>query len=229
MHVKLVQAIAQTRQGITREALLQKTGYKSGGTINKKLNELEASGFIERVAPFGHKKKDSLIRVVDEFVLFYMYWIDPIRNKRLPKDYWQSKAGNSGYDSWKGYAFEAVCFKHTDQIVRALGLERVAGELSSWRCQGNRSRKIQGAQIDLLIDRSDNAITLCEIKHHLSEYSINKNYAKQLANKMSVFEDKTNTTKQIFLCFISVYGVKRNIWSEDLVSGEVVLKDLYLP
>ncbi len=231
MHTKIIRAIAQKRNGISREELLRSAGISSGGTVKKRLNELEASGFIEIVSFYGKAKKDFHIKIIDEYTLFYLYWIDPIKHKRIIGKnvrYWTSKAKEASFPVWRGYAFEAVCIKHISQIIHKLKLEDLAGEISSWRYMAKRGDKKQdGAQIDLLIDRNDNAITLCEIKYHNSEFTIDKNYAKNLAKKMDIFETVTKTKKQLFLCFISAYGIKPNIWSEDLVSGEVVLEDLF--
>lgn len=230
-HTKIIRAIAQKRNGISREELLQSTGMESGGTVKKRLYELEASGFIETVTPYGKAKKDFQIKIIDEYTLFYLHWIEPIKHKRIVGDnsrYWASKSKEASFSIWRGFAFEAVCVKHIAQIIRALELEDLAGEVSGWRHVPKKGDSIRnGAQIDLLIDRYDNAITLCEIKCHNSKFVLDKSYAKNLVNKMDVFEAKTKTRKQLFLCLISVYGMKPNIWSEDLVTNEVTLDDLF--
>ena len=129
---------------------------------------------------------------------------------------------------WSGYAFEAVCLKHIGKIIKALELENLTKQIGSWRFVPPRGSRQSGAQIDLLIDRLDDAITLCEIKYANSVYTIDKQYANNLKNKMTVFENQTKTDKQLFLAAITTYGIKRNVWSEDLITAEVKQSDLFL-
>jgi len=79
----------------------------------------------------------------------------------------------------------------------------------------------------LLIDRSDDAITLCEIKYTESPFSINKSYSQNLKRKIEIFKEKTLTKKQIFLCMISANGIKETSYSKELVSGVVTLDEFF--
>ena len=116
--------------------------------------------------------------------------------------------------------------KHIDQILKKLEIENLASGIGSWRYIPPQKSKETGAQIDLLIYRIDNSINICEIKFSINPYSIDKSYARILDNKLKVFEEKAGTKKQIFLTIITTLGLKRNFYSEDLVSSEVILKDL---
>ena len=249
VHTTLIRAIAATRKGVSRKALLKATGMQSGGTFKKRIDELVASSFIERFTPFGKSNKDTHLKVIDEYTLFYLHWIERARRGRSTlanRNYWSSASQGSGYRAWSGYAFEAVCFKHIDRILHALELGGLALEIGSWHQVGSQAQSKQrapgkpvvwseeqvrsraaGAQIDLLIDRSDNAITICEIKHSADRFVIDKRYAENLVNKMRIFEQSTKTRKTLYLALISANGLKRNVWSEDLVNAVVTLDDLF--
>lgn len=230
IHYKIIREVAKKRNGISRDDLLQATGYTSGGTFKKRLNELKESGFIDEFIPYGRKKKAFIIKIIDEYTLFFLTWIEPLQSTSSTisynPNYWLNVSTGSSYRSWSGYAFEAVCLKHIDRILAALELENLATGIGRWKFIPPKKSKEAGAEIDLIIDRVDNCINICEIKFSNKEYQIDKNYAKILANKIKVFQDKTKTQKQIFLTMITTYGVKQNIWSEDLVDSTVDLKEL---
>ncbi len=229
IHRKIIYEIAKKRNGILRGELLEAAGYKSGGTFNKRLQELRESGFIQEFIPYGKSRKDFTIKIVDEYTLFYLHWIKPLQDKsafRYNPNYWLNLSKKPGYLSWAGYAYEAVCMKHIDQILKKLEIENLASGIGSWRYVPPKKSSETGAQIDLLIDRIDDSINVCEIKYSIDKYSIDKNYARNLDNKIRVFEKKTATKKQIFLTLITTLGLKRNFYSEELINSEIELKDL---
>ncbi len=128
------------------------------------------------------------------------------------------------YHVWAAYAFEAVCYKHIQKIIQALGLVS-AESVSTWRT--NKVDEQPGVQIDLLIERNDNAITLCEIKYTCQPFTINASYLKNLQTKREVFKAKTKTQKQIFMVIISANGLKEDIHSSTIIDGVVTLEDLF--
>jgi len=230
VHNRIIREIVKKRNGVSRDELLKATGFSSGGTFQKRLLELEESGFIDVHVPYGKRKKDFFIKVVDEYTLFFLHWIDPAVRKGsigYNPNYWLNISKEQKYHNWAGYAFEAVCMKHVDRIIKSLGIANLAGETGRWRFIPAKGSKERGAQIDMLIDRTDNSINICEIKFSGNRFSIDKNYAKNLINKLEVFEGKTKTNKQTFLTMITTMGIKKNIWSEDLVDSEVILKDIF--
>ena len=229
IHNKIICEIGKKRNGILRADLLEATGYKSGGTFKKRLQELRESGFIQEFIPYGKSRKDFTIKIVDEYTLFFLHWIKPLRERsgfRYNPNYWLNLSKEPGYLSWAGYAFEAVCMKHIDQILKKLEIENLASGIGSWRYIPPKKSRETGAQIDLLIDRIDNSINVCEIKFSNNKYSIDKTDARNLDNKVKIFEEKTGTKKQIFVTMITTLGLKRNFYSEELVDSEVILKDL---
>jgi hypothetical protein len=168
--------------------------------------------------------------VNDEFSLFHLKWIEPfLKAKKVEHEnaYWQNMAKTPAVSSWAGLAFEAICFKHIAQVRTALGLAKVSCKIGSWQYIPKKGSKEDGVQIDLLFDRQDGTITLCEIKYNEKPFLIDKTYAKKLLQKINLFELHFKTTKQVILALITTMGLKDSLWSKEIVQKEVTLKDLF--
>lgn len=137
---------------------------------------------------------------------------------------WQQLAESQSYKIWSGYAFETLCHKHIDGIKQALGIASVYTEIYSLRIAG--SPNTEGVQIDLLIDRKDGCINLCEIKFYSGLFTITKDYYQQLIEKRQRFIDQTGTKKQVFLTFITNHGIAPNEYSKEIVDAEIRLEQL---
>ena len=131
------------------------------------------------------------------------------------------------YSVWAGYAFETVCYKHINQIIESLNLENLVSSVGVWEFKPKRNDRTKGAQIDLLIDRVDWFINICEIKYYNKEFVVDKSYAQKLRNKLIAFNEVTNNKKQCLIALISVYGVKKNQYSNELIHYQIVLGDLF--
>lgn len=231
VHIKIVKIIAKNRYGIGKRKLLEAIGKEAvGSSGSKKLKELEETGFIISFKPLYHKRKGIYYRLVDEFSLFYLKWIDPIvdllQKKALDHGNWQAMQTTPEWYSWQGYAFEMVCYKHLSEIRKALNVSPTA-IASSWRYVPSKRSEQRGAQIDLLFDRKDDSITLCEIKYADEPFVLTKEYVNALKRKIEVFKNVTRTKKQLFLSLISANGLKENYYADDLVSGVATLEDLF--
>ncbi|PCH57257.1 MAG: hypothetical protein COC15_01520 [Legionellales bacterium] len=228
-HLKVVCTIAKTRNGISRNDLLQATKLNSGGIFNKLLNELEASGFVQKFIPYGKSIKEHYFRIIDEYTMFYLKWIAPIKTKSiaLRSNYWHTKSKSAAWQSWAGYTFENICYKHINQIANKLNLMNISCIVSSWRYVPKIGSMQRGAQIDLLFDRDDQSITICEIKYNDSDFVINKQYALDILEKNRIFAEQINTKKQLFICFITKNKLKDNIWKQEIVNDVVTLDDLF--
>jgi uncharacterized protein len=229
-HVLLIKTIAAKRHGLTREEIIRTTKMSSGGNLNRKLNELEAAGFIRSYTPLENVKKDRIYRVIDEYSLFYLRWIEPHASSgyAFPQHHWHNIGNTSAWNSWAGYSFEGICMKHFHQIQSALHLDRVLAFPSSWRYLPTKGQSDeQGAQIDLLLDRNDDAITICEIKYSTTPYKLEKSAALNLINKVEKFKQITKTKKQIFVALVTTLSVKPSLWLEDTVHQVITLEDLF--
>jgi len=230
-YVDLLRVIAKNRYGITQKELIKGSRKISrGGGAVRKLIELEEAGFIISFTPHLHYKRGIYYRLIDEYTLFYFDWIEPVRNtlqkESLEAGYWSVKQNSPKWHSWAGYAFEAICYKHLRLIRKKLNISP-ASISNGWRHVPTAKSKERGAQIDLLFDRDDDTITLCEIKYTHEPFIIDKEFAENLKRKIDVFKKKTRTKKQLFLAMISANDIKKTIYSEEMITGVVVLEDFF--
>lgn len=221
-HLAIVKMLARNNAGMTRTQILDGVGINSGGTITSQLDELMESGFITAWLPYNRKSKDQLFKLADEFTHFYLKFMQ--NNRSRGKGTWQTLATSPSWRSWSGVAFERVCLKHIRQIKEALGISGVHTEESAWRKLQHNN---QGAQIDLLIDRRDQVINICEMKYAESEFVIDKKYSTELENKRTVFRQATGTKKSLFLTMLTTFGLKVNEYSSRLVQNSLTMDDLF--
>lgn len=222
-HIAVIRALASKKKGLTRKEIVEISQLPNGGGLTKVLQELEQSSFISIFYPFGKKKKEKLFRLTDEYSLFYLKFIENSKNE--DPDVWNLLSQTQIYKTWSGYAFENLCMKHIPQIKKALGISGVFSQSYSFFKKGTEEE--QGAQIDLLIDRKDQVINLCEIKFHSEEFIISKEYAGRLRTKRGVFRRQTKTKKHLMLTMITTFGVVPNMYSLDLIPISVTLDDLF--
>ena len=220
-HISVIESLAKKAKGLSRKELAKQSKMKNGGTFSKILEELEQCGFIKKYVPFGKKKRGSLYQLTDPYSFFYLKFIKD--SKAEGAGAWLAQMDHPKWRAWSGYAFEYVCFYHIEQIKKTLQIGAVYTEISSWRS----STITNGAQIDLVIDRRDRVINLCEIKFSQKVFSINKAFAENLKNKMAAFRTETKTTKSLFLTFITSFGLKENKYSSRLVQNELKMDDLF--
>ncbi|MFH1654445.1 MAG: ATP-binding protein [Pseudomonadota bacterium] len=229
-HINIIKALSKKNSGLTKDELLKEVNLKSGGTSSKTIKELEEAGFIAYIPTFEKKKVSGRYRLIDEYSLFYLTWIVEAPNSSLEgvdKDYWIKKRTTRKWSTWSGYAFENICFKHITKIKAALGISGVSTLESSWSYTPPNQSKTKGAQIDMIIDREDNCINLCEMKYYNSEFTIDKGYAEKLMNKKNTFKEKTNTRKTLFTTMISTYGTKKNEHYLSAVENQLIIDDLF--
>jgi uncharacterized protein len=222
-HELIVRKIYELGRQATRSAIAAATGIQTSGDFTRKLNELEESGFIASYVPFGLNVNKKIYVVTDYFVHFHFKFI--AKTTRLSKGFWAKQIKDASVLAWQGFAWERICFDHTEQIKNALGIQGMYSEASPWRYAG--SSKKSGAQIDLVIDRKDNTINLCEIKFSENPYAITKQYDLQLRNKQAIFIKETKTKKAIFTTMITTFGLVDNAYAQSFVQSEVSMQDLF--
>ncbi len=216
-HLSIIKALAGVNKGMTREQLIKKARIPSGGDFSLKLAELTESGFISEYAYYGNKKQLMLYRLSDEYSKFYLKFIQ--NNSNSGRGTWQRLSKSQGYISWAGFGFETICLKHIAQIKKALRIDAIFSTNSSWfNAQ---------AQVDLLIDRDDHIMNLCEMKYYNAPFTIDKRYYLNLKNKMDALQQETKTRKNIFLTMVTTFGLNENKYSRELVQNTVELNDLF--
>jgi AAA+ ATPase superfamily predicted ATPase len=219
-YVKVVEALAQKAKGLSRDEILSLSKLTDGGSTTRILQELEECKFIRKYNALDKKTKDGLFQLTDFYTLFYFKFIQ--KNEYNDPYFWSTSIDSSQHRAWSGYAFEQVCMSHIDQIKRKLGISGVQCKTASWRSRTANP----GAQIDLLIERKDQVINLCEMKYSTGEFSIDKSYSQTLRNKVSSFREETKTRKAIHLMMVTTYGLKKNEYA-GMVQNEVVMDDLF--
>lgn len=178
-HTAIIRLLSGVNKGMTRNEIITNSRLSSGGTTSKVLTELEESGFITPHIPFEKNSKEVVYRLTDEYSLFYLKFIEKTRT--MGEGTWERLSESPSWRSWSGYAFEAICLKHVMQIKKALNITTIYTEESVWRHVPGKGQP--GAQIDLLLNRKDHCINLCEMKYSIEEFTINKKYAEELAQK----------------------------------------------
>lgn len=229
-HVAVIRALAERNQGLTKIEVSNATGITPGGGLNTILENLEQSGFIQLVPNLGKTKKNIRYRLVDEYSLFYIRWIEKAKRLQIggiDENYWMNQGNSSEVRAWAGYAFEGICLQHIAVIKRALGISGILTYTSGWAFRPSKGSSEQGAQIDLLIDRADNCINLCEIKYNDDVFVISKAYDKELREKRAVFIEKTGIKKTVFFTFITLYGVSKTSGYYGIVDKELTMDDLF--
>jgi hypothetical protein len=220
-HEAVVKALAQKNKGLTRNEIIGATGRQSGGGLSLVLEELLQCGFIQRVYPFTKIQEDCLYRLMDEYSLFYFRFL----HQQSGSESWKNLSETPGFKTWTGYAFENLCFRHIYQIKQAMGIHGIISNEYSWVKKG--SPDSPGAQIDLIIDRSDNCINMLEIKFNNTPYEMTKDYADQLRLRAALFRQHTRTRKNIFLTLLTAAGAQKNMHYLSVVTNALELEDLF--
>jgi uncharacterized protein len=220
-HINVIEALSQKMQGLEREELLKLANLPNNGTTTKILTELEESNFITKYTLFGKKTRSQMYQLIDFYSLFYLRFV---KNSNVKdKNFWINSLDSPEVRAWSGYAFEQVCFSHLDEIKKALGIAGVQTNSSAW-IGNNGTNK---AQIDLVIDRRDQVINLCEAKFSINTFTIDKKYADELRTKIGVFKDATQTQKAVFLTLITTLGLTQNDYAQSIVQNSLTLDDLF--
>lgn len=220
-YMRIIEILASNKLGMTHEEIQAKYPSEIGGKMSMILSNLESCGFIRSYKPFGKKKKGKLYQLIDCFTLFHFKFI---ASGPTDEHFWSHKY--TTVNAWRGLAFERVCLWHVPQIKRALGISGILTEICSWQCATDKEKGIEGAQIDLLIDRSDKVVTICEMKYCDDEYTLSKKDESALRQKLSSFRKSTATHKGLQLALVTPVGVTTNAHSA-IINSAVTADDLF--
>jgi len=223
--IDVIECIAKKSKGMTRQEISNELKLSKGGNLTLILRELECCGFIRKYVSFGKKERDMIYQVIDFYTLFYLKFCKNCREN--DPQFFSKNIGSPDINAWAGYSFEILCLHHISQIKRKIGIGGVVTNVCSWKALPDKELGLQGTQIDLIIDRRDNTINLCEMKFSKTKYAVTKKYYETLNEREEIFRQKTKTSKSLRTTLITSLGVKQNMYSS-VVQNEVVLDDLFV-
>ena len=222
-HHKVFAALAAKGIGMSRDELLRKTGLSDGRAFCQILDALEKCGFVRKYTAYGKKSRNALYQLMDSFSLFHLRFIEPESNPS-PNE-WTAGISSKAKSSWEGLAFERICLMHIREIKHALQIGGVRTSVCSWRHTADETYG-KGAQIDLMIDRADNVINICEMKYSAGKYTLSKGDCENIDNKMDAFKAVSNTSKSLHLTIITTNGLAENAYARK-AQNVLVLNDLF--
>ncbi len=218
-YLAVIRMLTERKEGFTRKEINEKTKL-GGAALSKILSDLEQCDFIFSYARYGNAKNNAIYRIKDFYTLFYYKYVNGIDTKDSLR--WTHLSSTPQVSSWQGFSFELLCLLHLDEIKKALGIDRILNDASAWRSR----QPEQNTQIDLVIERADHNINLCEMKFSSGMYAIDKGYEQKLRERMSMFLAETMTRCSTRITLVTTYGVLQNKHS-GIVNDEVLLDDLF--
>lgn len=222
LYERVVSVLARKKIGMTRSEIIAAAGAGIAGTLSEVLESLECSGFIRRYRSPGKKARDSVYQLIDGFTLFHFRFLDGATSD---EHFWQTMAPSPARAAWRGLAFERLCLQHVRQIKSALGISGIHVESYAWRHDPDEAVP-EGAQIDLLLERSDGVTNVCEMKFCADRYVMDARAESEVSRKLTVFQAVTKTRQALHLTLVTSFGLMRNMHS-GRVQSEVTLDDLF--
>lgn len=224
----VVELLSANRNGLTRTDIQAALNLDDGGLLTEVLDNLCKCDFIRRYTSFGKKEYGQIFHLTDLFSLFHLRFVD--KSDGQDAHFWSNMQDNPRRTVWQGYAFEMVCLHHVAQIKRRLGISGILSEVCAWSCKAfvdKNGTEYKGTQIDLVIDRRDDTINLCEAKFSSDEFAVTQEYADRLNSRREIFRAATGTRKSLHTTLLTTYGLKRNKYSQT-VHREVTMDDLFM-
>lgn len=217
---KIVELLSGRLKGLTRSEIMDGIKAIDNGNLSEILENLEKCDFIRHYQAFGKKQRDVIYQLTDMYTLFYLRFVKGYNG--MNEHAW-SNIPDKKRNTWQGYAFEQVCILHINQIKKALGISGIASDVCSWSTRGGN----KGAQIDLIINRTDNVIDLCEMKYSDGIYELTKSYIEWLKERRDLFKKETRTTKTLHLTMITSQGLANGKYTSQIQS-QVTMDDLFV-
>lgn len=217
----IVRLLYTRNAGYTRKEISEQLKLSDGGRLTRDLNALIASDFVTKYIPFGYGKREEHYKLIDPFCLFYLHFVN--HQRKMNEQFWQQNATSQQVSSWRGYAFETVCFGHIDAIKKALGISGVISSASAW---SKRADDEKGTQVDLLLIRNDNVVNLCELKFYSGDFTVDQAYYKVLLHRQELLMKELSPKMSIHSTLITTFGLTKNAYSGAFLRV-ITLDDLF--
>lgn len=222
-HEAIVSVLGKSKSGLGRTELSKKSKVATGGPFTRTMEDLVLSGFVAEQHPYGKTKQGMIYRLTDEFSVFYHRFIS--KHKKAVSGIWQEISKTQPYKIWLGFAFEALCMRHLPQIKRALSIANVYTEVSSFYKLAEAEN--EGIQIDILLDRADKTINICECKYYNEPFELSKQYSELLNKRKELFKQYTKTKKNLFTTLITNQPINKNDYYYATLDKVVTLDELF--
>ena len=217
---KVVETMGKKSMGMTRQEIQSDLKMEDGGRLTEVLRNLQQCDFIRKYQGFGQKERGCLYQLTDLYTLFYLRFLS--NEAELDEHTWTNMVDNPVRRVWRGYAFEQVCLHHIPQIKVCLGIAGVLTNVCAWVGKTEAGN----GQIDLIIDRRDNVVNLCEMKFSTAPFILTKDYIMTMQTRKELFRMATKTKKALHLTMVTTYGIASGMYSGQIQS-EVTLDDLF--
>lgn len=220
-YMKIVQLLSKKKAGLTRTEISEELGYK-GSTLTEYLENLKNCEFIRYYYASSSRPKinSGYYQLIDFFTLFYLNFIPKAINE---EDYWCNHLNTPEVNTWYGLAFERICLTHVQKIKASLHLDRISTKTFAWRSRGE---DMDGAQVDLIIDRADNMTNLCEVKYCKDQYVIEKYEYEKIRHRITAYQAETKTKNGIYPTLITTYGLAPGKYN-NIAMVQLCLDDLF--
>lgn len=221
VYMAIVECLASARYGLTREQIAKAVGTSNNGHLGEKLTILRNSDLIQELHVREKKIKNTecVYRLCDMFCLFYLTFIS---RAQVEKDYWTYHINSPEVNTWMGLSFENIALSHIDAVKKALRIEGVSTLHYAWRSKTT----IPAAQIDMVIERADQIVNICEVKYSMEEYDLQKEEYDKLLHRCSAFAKETSLKHITWPTMITTHGLKVNSYSQ-LIPSQITLKDFF--
>lgn len=210
---KVIDTLVTQKYGMTYAELSNRVTGKpepSGGLL-RVLENMERSELIERRLMFLNRSKGTRLYVTDEYIRFVSRWL---RNSGVSTfSAFNRIFSSQSYASWQGFDFELTAFKNVHLVSQALGISGIPVEPFVYY-------RDKDVQIDLLLERGDQTITLCEAKSYDSQYEPTEKDVTRFRIRRQAIEELLKTKRRppqfINYCFVVRNGIKRNRYFNEI-------------
>lgn len=221
--MRIVRTLGKRHSGYTREEIAKQIGCSPNGDFTKNLKALIASDFVCKYLPLGYGKREEHYKLVDPFCWFWLHFKE---NKRISQtDYWQHHLQEYDISLWRSIAFEELCFRHAQQIKQALQIAGVASVESEYVSRGEDGGGV-GMQIDLIINRHDDVVNICEMKFTKAPLTVSNAYAQTVELRREALE-MLFPRKTVHATLVTTLPMNRNSHS-NVFQSTVLLDDLFV-
>ncbi len=214
-YVHIVETLVSKRSGLTRDEIIAATGLSNGGGLTRMLTELIECGFIRVYEPLSMRKK--VYQLNDFYTLFYYMFV--AGQKKYDDDTWMHQQGKHIYTTWLGLSFERLCFAHSAQIRHALGLDSIATK--------TYSLYTENAQMDMVIERADNVMNLCEMKYTQMPYALDRAETEKIRRRMDCLQSFNRRKRNVQCILVTKQPTKQNSYYNSLNIKNITLSDLF--